>query len=91
MSSLHTDQSGRGAASHPPAPFTLEVKVRLQALVIPEAEGGYSIIVPALPGCASRSETLEETQANLVEAAKLWLEVAHDRGKDEATRVARGQ
>jgi predicted RNase H-like HicB family nuclease len=72
-------------------PITVEVKVRLQALAIPETAGGYSVIVPALPGCVSEGDTIEEVMANVVEAAKAWLGAGHDHNKDEDLRVARGE
>jgi antitoxin HicB len=72
-------------------PVTIEVKVRLQALAVPEAAGGYSILVPALPGCVSQAGTIEEVQANVVEAAEGWLASMHDHNKDEDLRVARGE
>jgi predicted RNase H-like HicB family nuclease len=60
-------------------PITLEFTVTLSALVHPEPEaGGYSAEVPALPGCYTQGETLEEVQANLKEAAEAWLASAHD-------------
>ena len=31
-----------------------------------EPEGGYSVWVPDLPGCASQGETLDETKKNRV-------------------------
>jgi predicted RNase H-like HicB family nuclease len=62
-------------------PITLQLKVTLTALVHPEEEaGGFSAQVPALPGCYTQGETLEEVQANLVEAAEGWLASAFDRG-----------
>jgi|GEM_PF-709620 len=72
-------------------PITIEVKVKLQALAIPEAEGGYSIVVPALPGCFSQAETLDEVQDQIADAAEGWLAVAHDLAKDEAVRVMRDE
>jgi predicted RNase H-like HicB family nuclease len=69
------------------APVTIEVRVRLQALAVPEPGGGYSVIVPALPGCATQGDDIEEAAANAVEAAEGWLAVAHDRGRDEALRL----
>lgn len=69
----------------------MDVRVRLQALVIPEANGDYSIIIPSLPGCVSAAGTIEEAQANAVEAAELWLDVAHDQARCEAVRVALGR
>jgi len=39
-----------------------------------EKSGGYSVWVPALPGCASQGETLEEAERNIKEAIDLYLE-----------------
>jgi predicted RNase H-like HicB family nuclease len=51
----------------------------LTALVYPEPEaGGYSASIPALPGCHTQGETLDEVRANLREAAAGWLAVAHE-------------
>jgi len=38
------------------------------------AEGGYVASVPALPGCHSQGETLEEAESNIKEAIALYLE-----------------
>jgi predicted RNase H-like HicB family nuclease len=75
-----------GTQGTPGQPIILEVKVRLQAIALPEAEGGYSIVVPALPGCVTEADSIEEAQANVVEAAEGWLDVAHDRNREERTR-----
>lgn len=40
----------------------------------PEERGGYSVVIPALPGCISQGETFEEALANIKEAAELYLE-----------------
>jgi predicted RNase H-like HicB family nuclease len=37
-------------------------------------EGGYVASVPALPGCHSQGETLEEAESNIKEAIALYLE-----------------
>ncbi|HLD26935.1 MAG TPA: type II toxin-antitoxin system HicB family antitoxin [Patescibacteria group bacterium] len=39
-----------------------------------EKEGGFSVWIPDLPGCASQGETFEEALANIKEAAELYLE-----------------
>jgi predicted RNase H-like HicB family nuclease len=39
-----------------------------------ETEGGFSVWVPDLPGCASQGETLEEALKNIKEAIGLYLE-----------------
>jgi predicted RNase H-like HicB family nuclease len=70
-------------------PITVEVTVRLQAVAIPEADGGFSVAIPALRGCVTEGDTLEEVQANIVEAAEGWLASMHDRYRDEDIRVMR--
>jgi predicted RNase H-like HicB family nuclease len=52
--------------------------MRLKVLVRPETVGGYSVSVPALPGCYSEGDTREEALANIREAAELWLEVTSE-------------
>jgi len=37
-------------------------------------EGGYVASVPALPGCHTQGDTLEETERNIKEAIALYLE-----------------
>ena len=37
-------------------------------------EGGYTVYVPALPGCVSEGDTLDEARANIREAIALYLE-----------------
>ena len=44
------------------------------AVFEPEEVGGYSVRIPALPGCISQGETFEESLANIKEAAELYLE-----------------
>ncbi|TMQ35137.1 MAG: type II toxin-antitoxin system HicB family antitoxin, partial [Planctomycetota bacterium] len=48
----------------------------------------YSASIPALPGCHTQGETLDEVRANLREAAEGWLAVAHE---DGLTREAAGE
>ena len=45
-----------------------------QAVFQEETEGGFSVWVPDLPGCASQGETLEEALENIREAIELYLE-----------------
>jgi len=70
-------------------PITIEVKVRLQAVALPEAGGGFSVLIPAL-GIATEGDTIEEVQANIVEAAEGFLDTEHDQNKDDGIRMARG-
>jgi antitoxin HicB len=61
-----------------------EVKMKLKVLVQPESSGGYSVSVPAMSGCHSQGETLQEALVNIREAADLWIEVVAERAAREA-------
>ncbi|OGL59480.1 hypothetical protein A3D60_01510 [Candidatus Uhrbacteria bacterium RIFCSPHIGHO2_02_FULL_47_29] len=37
--------------------------------------GGFTVTIPALPGCISEGDTFEEAFRNVEEAASLYLEV----------------
>ena len=45
----------------------------LKAIIHPAEEGGFWAEVPALPGCFSQGETIEEVRANIQEAIEGWL------------------
>ena len=47
---------------------------RFKIILEPEAEGGFSVFVPALPGCATQGETLEECLKNAKEAIELYIQ-----------------
>jgi predicted RNase H-like HicB family nuclease len=51
-----------------------------QVDLIPDEEGGYTVVVPLLPGCISYGRTIEEATAKAREAIELHLEnlVAHN-------------
>jgi predicted RNase H-like HicB family nuclease len=49
--------------------------MKVKALIRQEQSAGYSVSVPALPGCHSEGETREEALANIKEVAELWMEV----------------
>jgi predicted RNase H-like HicB family nuclease len=62
-------------------PLSIDVAVVVTAIVCAEPDaGGYSASIPALPGCHTQGETLDEVRANLREAAQGWLAVAHEDG-----------
>lgn len=44
-----------------------------KVIIEAEIEGGYSAHAPALPGCASQGETIEEALVNIKEAIELYL------------------
>ena len=48
----------------PPLAIAVDVAVVLTAVVRPETEaGGFSASIPALPGCHTQGETLDEVRA----------------------------
>jgi len=57
------------------------------------AEGGFVAFVPALPGCHSQGETLEETEHNIKEAVSLYLEslLAHGEAIPEEGQAFQGR
>jgi len=47
----------------------------------PEPEGGFTVTVPALPGCVTWGEDYEQALAMAQEAIEAYLEVLVDEGK----------
>ena len=43
-----------------------------------DPEGGFVASVPALPGCYSQGDNLEDTKKNIIEAIELYLETLQD-------------
>jgi antitoxin HicB len=66
---------------------------RYRVILEPEADGGYAVWVPALPGCVSQGETREEALTNIREAIQCYLEsclkhgepIPEEAGLEEAT------
>jgi len=52
--------------------------MNLSVILEPSEEGGYTVIVPSLPGCVSEGKTLEEALKNIREAIELYLEPVED-------------
>ena len=50
-------------------------------LIEEEEEGGYMATIPALPGCITQGDTVEETLAMSKEAIELYLEELQSRGE----------
>lgn len=44
----------------------------------PSEDGGYTALVPALPGCISEGDTVNEAMDNVREAIELYLEPVED-------------
>lgn len=51
-----------------------------RVLLTEEPEGGFTVSVPALPGCVSYGETLEEGQTMVREAIEGYISVLKDSG-----------
>jgi len=52
--------------------------MQIKAIVHHAEEGGYWAEVPALPGCITEGDTMEELESNLKDAIQGWLEVANN-------------
>lgn len=61
--------------------------MRLKAIIHEAEEGGFWGEIPAIPGCASQGETLEELEANLREAIEGCLSVDLESGTEPGARI----
>ena len=52
--------------------------MKLKVVLEPRDEGGYTVMVPLLPGCISEGDTKEEALKNIWEAIELYLEPVED-------------
>lgn len=52
--------------------------MNLRVSLEPSDEGGFTVTVPALPGCISEGDTRDEALANIREAIELYLEPVDD-------------
>ena len=55
-------------------------------VILEDETGGYIAIVPALPGCHTQGDTLEELMANVKEAIDLYMETLTDQEKRDLLR-----
>jgi predicted RNase H-like HicB family nuclease len=60
---------------------------KFTVIVHPEPSGGFWGEVPALPGCYSQGETVDELLDNLREAIGVTLEVMQEEGRTPDTDV----
>jgi predicted RNase H-like HicB family nuclease len=61
--------------------FSYGFRMTYKVVVHREPKGGYWAEVPALPGCVSQGETIEELQTNVREAMEGYLEVLREEGR----------
>lgn len=62
--------------------------MKLTVILQPEQGGGYSVTCPAVPGCVSQGDSLEEALANIREAILLCLEVRSEEGVSAPVETA---
>ncbi len=52
--------------------------MKFKAIIHEAEEGGFWAEVPALPGCSTQGETMEDLAENLKDAIALWLDIGED-------------
>ena len=66
----------------------MEVEVKSYTVVIhEEPDGGFWAEVPALPGCYSQGETIDEIKRNVREAIAGVLEVLREEGREPDSNI----
>jgi antitoxin HicB len=65
-----------------------DAMLRYTVILIPEDEGGYSVDVPALPGCYTQGETKEEAIELYLESCRAHNEVIPQESGIESLTVA---
>lgn len=74
--------------------FVKQSKVLSFSVIYEEAsEGGYIVSAPALPGCHTQGETIEEAEKNIKEAIELYMESlkAHKERLPRESRILQGR
>jgi len=54
--------------------------MKFTVILQPEGRGAYSVVCPAIPGCVSQGDSLDDALANIREAILLCLEVRSEDG-----------
>lgn len=60
----------------------LSMSLRYTVILEGQPEGGYHVFCPALPGCHSEGENLEEALANIKEAIEVYVESLMAHGEE---------
>lgn len=55
-------------------------------IILEDESGGYVAFVPALPGCHTQGDTLQELMDNVREAVELYLETLTEEEREELLR-----
>lgn len=59
--------------------------MKIKAIIHEAEEGGFWAEVPALPGCSTQGDTMDELTENLKDAIALWLDVGEDEIESQST------
>ncbi len=62
---------------------------KVEVVFEPQAEGGFTVYSPDLPGMVTQGRTLEEATANAQEAIALYVESMRERGKEVPLGIVR--
>lgn len=62
--------------------------MKLEIVLEPSDEGGYTVTVPALPGCISEGDTREDALKNIREAIQLYMDGPIELEPDNSLTVA---
>lgn len=63
--------------------------MRYTVVLEQEADGGYVVSVPALPGCVSQGDNRAQALANVREAVSLYIEDRRDAGDPVPTEAGK--
>jgi predicted RNase H-like HicB family nuclease len=58
---------------------TIVMEIPLKVVIHRAKQGGYWAEVPALPGCLTEAETLEELDVMIRDAIDGWIDAGNDR------------
>ena len=61
---------------------TLSSKLNLNVVFRAEPEGGFTVLVPSLPGCITYGKSIQEAQKMAKEAIILYLEDMVEQGEE---------
>lgn len=58
----------------------MSIEREYEIILQPESEGGFSVLVPELPGVATQGQTIEEATEMARGAIEAYLEAMHEGG-----------
>ena len=61
--------------------------MKLRVIIEKDETGYYVAEVPALPGCVSQGQTIQEARTNIREAIAGWVAVMNKRAKQHHART----